>query len=425
MRVFLFASVMTLGLASAAWAGEVRNFKMDHVPGEFIVKFHQSAAKDTITSVLASAGAKIERRFRASGAYRVTLEKTSVAATLAAAQTLAARSDVQYVEANTLIQLANTPNDPRFSSLWGMEKIKAEAAWELNTGSRDVIVGVIDTGVDHQHPDIAANYWHNVAEMGLDEAGNEKSTNGVDDDGNGYIDDFRGWDFANNDNNPMDDHNHGTHCAGTIGGEGNNDIGVAGVSWNVSIVGLKFITAQGQGTTADAIEAIEYATQMGFDLTSNSWGGSGFSSPLYDAIAEAKGRGILFVAAAGNSYGNSDLDPLYPAAYDLDNVISVAATDSSDRKASFSNYGQISVDLAAPGVGIMSTIRNNSYSSMSGTSMAAPHVAGAVALIKAHFPELTATEVRQRLLDTVEPISSMTDQVATGGRLNLEAALTP
>ena len=222
---------------------------------------------------------------------------------------------------------------------------------------------------------------------GLDADGNDKQTNGIDDDGNGYVDDFRGWDFINGDNDPMDDHSHGTHCAGTIGAVGNNGVGVVGVNWEVSLVGLKVFTGGGSTTTEALTEAIQYATTIGVDLTSNSWGGGAESEVLRTAIEDADKAGILFVAAAGNSSSDNDRFPHYPSSYDVDNIIAVASTDTNDQLSSFSSYGKESVDVAAPGTQIYSTIPNDGYGYKSGTSMATPHVAGLVALVKSVFTD--------------------------------------
>jgi len=258
--------------------------------------------------------------------------------------------------------------------LWGLHNtgqtgggsdkdIDGPEAWDLLTGSKDVLVGIIDTGIDRNHEDLSENMWTNP---------NEIAGNGVDDDQNGYIDDIHGWDFYNNDNNPHDDNSHGTHCAGTIGAVGNNGKGVVGVSWKVSMVGLKFLGGSGGGYLSDGIKSIAYATKIGVDLTSNSWGGGGYSSSMKTAIDEAAAAGIGFVAAAGNHAGDNDAYPSYPASYESENVISVGAHDHFAKSAYFSCYGKTSVDLFAPGVNILSTIPGNGYASYSGTSMAHP-----------------------------------------------------
>jgi PKD repeat protein len=295
--------------------------------------------------------------------------------------------------------------------------IDAPEAWDIETGnSNDVVIAVIDTGVDYDHEDLAANMWLNEHEL--------NGVVGVDDDGNGYIDDIKGWDFFSDDNDPDDENGHGTHCSGTIAAEGNNGRGVVGVSWNAKIMPLRFLGPDG-GSTSDAILAIEYATMMGVDIMSNSWGGGGYSVALEDAISAANDAGILFVAAAGNAGTDNDVYPHYPSSYNVPNVISVAATDSFDNLAYFSNYGLISVDLGAPGVSIYSTLPGNSYGSYSGTSMATPHVAGAVALIKAQYPELSSDRIKARLLGSVDTIPSLSGKTVTGGRLNAYNALEP
>src|SRR6266540_429935 len=298
------------------------------------------------------------------------------------------------------------------------EKRRFGQIWGVSTGSRNVVVGVIDTGVDFGHPDLAPTMWINPGE---DCPGCR--ANGVDDDGNGYVDDWRGWDFVNHDNDPFDDAGHGTHVAGTIGAAGNNGIGISGVNWNVSIMALKFLSASGTGSTADAVSAILYASAEGAVVTNNSWGGEDFSQALRDAIAAADASGSLFVAAAGNSFADTDTEPNYPSSFDLPNVVSVAATDASDRRAWFSNYGRRTVDLGAPGTNIYSTWPGRSYRYEDGTSMATPHVSGAAALAKAAFPDATAVGLKALLLRTVDPNSALAASSTTGGRLNVNSAV--
>jgi hypothetical protein len=318
------------------------------------------------------------------------------------------------------------PNDPRFSELWGLNNtgqsggtpdadIDAPEAWDIATGTNEIIVAVIDTGVDYTHPDLASNMWVNTAEL--------NGIAGVDDDGNGYIDDIYGYDFVNNDGNPMDDHYHGTHVSGTIGAVGNNGLGVAGVCWNVRIMALKFLDSSGSGYTDDAIEAVQYAILMGANLSSNSWGGGGYSQALKDAIDAAGNANQLFVAAAGNSSSNNDISPAYPASYTSENIIAVLATDRYDNMSSFSNYGPISVDIGAPGSDILSCQPGSNYQYLSGTSMATPHVSGAAALIWSFYPSIPYQEVKNLLIQTADKTPALAGRCVSQGRLNLYNAV--
>jgi len=332
---------------------------------------------------------------------------------------------VLSVEPDFAIDPTALPNDPHFGRLWGLlnsgaSDIRVETAWNTTTGSRNVVVAVIDTGVDYTHPDLTTNIWTNPREVAGD---------GIDNDGNGLVDDLRGWDFANNDADPMDDNGHGTHVTGTIGATGNNGIGVTGVNWAVSILPLKFLTASGSGSTSNAIAAINYATQMRRDFgvnivaTNNSWGGGGYSSLLRDAIDAGGRAGILFVAAAGNGSVNTDVNNQYPASYSGTSIISVAATTLERSLAKFSNYGLVSVDLAAPGSGIYSTVPGNAYATYSGTSMATPHVVGTVALLAAAYPTANASQIRSAILTATTPVAGLAGRVATGGLLNATGSL--
>ena len=340
----------------------------------------------------------------------------------------------EYLEPNFVFSLEATPNDPLFGYEYGLHNtgytplgaskadadIDAVEAWDVTTGGAgDVVIGVVDSGIDYTHPDLAPNMWRNPFETAGD---------GVDNDGNGYVDDVHGINAIANNGDPMDDNSHGTHAAGTIAAAGNNGVGITGVAWNAKLMGLKFLAADGSGSTADAIECLNYATSMrqkgvNIRLTSNSWGGGGFEQALSDAISRTNAAGMLFVAAAGNGGedgvgDNNDVYGSYPANYNIPNVLSVAATDRYDNLAGFSNFGAATVDLAAPGVDVASTVPGNGYAYMSGTSMATPHVAGVAALAFAHKPSATVAEVRSALLSGVDALSNLSGKVATGGRLN-------
>jgi len=314
------------------------------------------------------------------------------------------------------------PNDPAFSKLWGMHSyhgfdIDAPEAWQVWTGEigKGITVAVIDTGIDYNHEDLSEQMWVNPMEI---------PGNGVDDDGNGYIDDVHGADFANEDGDPMDDQMHGTHCAGTIAGIGNNAVGVSGVAWRgVRLMALKFLTSTGSGRTSDAIRAIDYAVAHGARIASNSWGGGGSSSALRTAIERAEGAGMLFTAAAGNEASNNDEVPSFPANYDISNVISVASTTYLGEMSSFSCYGNSTVHVAAPGSGIYSTVPNNGYETLSGTSMATPHVSGLAALVWMYRPQLSMHQVRDIIIGSVRTLPALDGKVITGGLINAKDAL--
>lgn len=328
---------------------------------------------------------------------------------------------VKYAEPDYILTTEAIPNDTNFSFLWAMNNtgqssgtvdadIDATEAWDISYDCSAVAVGVIDTGIDYNHADLVANMWQNPGEIAGD---------GVDNDKNGYVDDIYGYDFANNDNNPMDDNSHGTHVAGTIGGIGNNAVGVAGVCWNVKLVALKFMTASGSGYSSNAIKAINYAHQMGIKITNNSWGGTIYSQSLYDAIKSVQDEQI-FIAAAGNSSVDIDSTPFYPSAYNLPNIISVTATNRTD--AQVFNYGAVSVDIGAPGSSIYSTIPGG-YGTKSGTSMATPHVAGAAALIWSYQPALSNLQIKETLMNSGDSIVSLAGKTVSGKRLNINNAL--
>lgn len=329
--------------------------------------------------------------------------------------------EVEYIEPNHNYSI-NAINDVQYSKQWGLKNdgknsggffsrgvagmdINAEKAWGVTTGSQEIRIAVIDTGVDYTHEDLKDNIMVNELEL--------NGTEGVDDDGNGYIDDVYGYDFGNNDNDPMDGHGHGTHCAGVIGAA-HNSIGIRGVMADVKILPIQFLTKSGQGTLEGAIKSIDYAIQRGVHIMSNSWGGTGESQALAEAVERAEQAGILFIAAAGNSNSNNDVKPTIPANISYSNVVSVGAMDGKGKRAKFSNYGKKTVHVFAPGVNILSTVTNNKYKKMSGTSMACPMVSGVAGLILANEPNLTPKEIKHRLMSHAKVGSELNTYSASG-----------
>ncbi len=408
----------------------------EFVPGEVIVRFTPGASSasrgETMRAANAQASEKIvTAAMRGRGDNEgITVLRTSMNVPDAIA-TLKARADVEYAEPNWIYTTDATSNDTYYmsGSLWGMNTgfgSGAVTAWakdKQDCGS--VYIGIIDEGYMYTHPELAANAATNPGEI---------VGNGVDDDGNGYVDDVYGWDFAGNNNTVFDGagDDHGTHVAGTIGAVGGNGAGVAGVCWSVKLMNAKFLGNQG-GTTANAVKAVDYFTdlktrhRLNIAATNNSWGGGGFSQTLSDAIARANGANILFVAAAGNSAVDCNTNACFPANYAHDNVISVASITSTGAMSSFSNYGATTVDIGAPGSAIWSTVPVSSrgktitagYASYSGTSMATPHVSGAVAMYKAANPSATAAQIKAAILTSATPTGSLSGKTVTGGRLNI------
>lgn len=357
---------------------------------------------------------------------------------------------IHRIEKDYIYESNVVPNDPDFPLLYGLDNIGQNGglleadiqileAWQKETGDESVLVGLIDSGVDWKHPDLIDNIWQNLAEdadndgrvlefIGGQWVFDPGDENGIDDDGNGYIDDFIGWDFVNNDNDPSDDHflGHGTHVAGTIAASGNNGIGISGVSWRSRVMVLKFLNDQGTGFASDATAAIDYAIAMDADLSNNSWGGGFNSQFLADAVARSQQAGQIFVTAAGNNFGNNnDRNPIYPASYTQDNILTVTATDNYDHLSNFANIGHTSVDLAAPGYGIYSTLPGGNYGYLSGTSMAAPHVAGAVCLLLSQNPQANYRQVIERILYGVDRKKLLEKICTSGGRLNVNRGMGP
>ena len=352
---------------------------------------------------------------------------------------IAGASNVRLIEPDHPVTAMGVPNDPEFGKQWALRNtgqtggtigadILAKPAWDIETGEDSIIVGVMDSGIDWQHPDLIHNIWQNLAED-ADGDGTVLEWNGqqwvfdpgdvnqIDEDGNGYVDDFIGWDFVNNDNDPSDDHlsGHGTHVSGIIGAESNNGIGVAGIAWNVQLMALKFLDQSGKGYTSDAIAALDYAVQQGAHLSNHSWGGAATSQALQLAVDQAELQGHVMVAAAGNNFGNdNDIAPLYPASYSNDNIIAVGASTDRDSLASFSNIGGQSVDLFAPGKGIYSTLPGNAYGYLSGTSMAAPMVSGAIALLFSRQGILSPISTKTNLFSSTKSIQGLQNKSLSG-----------
>jgi len=326
--------------------------------------------------------------------------------------------NVKYASLNYIRRAYLTPTDPDYGSQWAWPKIDAPQAWDITTGGAAVTVGVIDTGLDLDHPDLAANVWVNPMEAaGLP---------GEDDDGNGYVDDLHGWNFVNDSADVDDDNGHGSHCSGVIGAVANNGAGGAGANWAVSLMSLKFLNAMGSGSDADAIEAIDYvittnaAGSSQVRVLATSWGGHGENPALQASIERARDAGLVFVAAAGGSAFNIDSPwcVVAPGGLNVENIVTVVATDESDALAGFSNYGPSLCALGAPGVSIFGPYKEGAYQTLSGTSMAAAHVSGVLALTLAADPSLSMSQLMDRLLLNVDPLPSLVDRVSTGGRLN-------
>jgi subtilisin family serine protease len=434
-------------LAGRADAGESVQAEMvngrEAVAGEALVKFRGLATAQTLTE--ANQQEDLEANTEIGGtAVRLFRSRSKSASTLI--EDVSSRPDVEFVEPNYIVYADAVPNDPLFGELWGLQNtgqvilgfpgtpgadIGASSAWDLTTGSRDNVVAVVDTGIDYTHPDLAANVWSAPAAFTVSLGGVSITCPAG----------SHGFNAITNSCDPMDDNDHGSHCSGTIGAVGNNGAGVAGVNWTASVMGAKFLGASGSGTTANAIKAIEFTIQTklifgaeaNVRVLSNSWGGGGFSQALLDEINRANQHDILFVAAAGNNGTDNDLVPHYPSTYNAPNMIAVAATENSEGAdnlsgtanevlASFSNWGNRSVHLAAPGTRVLSTIRGGQYAYFSGTSMATPHVSGAAALVLSYC-DLNTADLRTTLLGNVDLISRLAELTTTGGRLNVNRAL--
>ncbi|MEK6249073.1 MAG: S8 family serine peptidase, partial [Planctomycetales bacterium] len=420
------ASSASAHLASPDPVSSDNVFATKHVPGQLIVQLTDATLADPF--VLTALRDQQQRLGQETlHIMQSGLELWNVGPDITAAYTLWADDPrIAFIEPNYTFTVADTvPDDERFENMWALDNtgqtgglidadIDAPEAWDLQTGNTDVVIGVIDSGIDYTHPDLAENIWTNPGEI---------AGNGIDDDDNGYIDDIHGWDFSSGDADPLDGHGHGTHVAGTIAAAGNNEIGVAGVNWNAKLMPLRFLNNAGSGSIYHALRALEYATMMGAQITNNSWIGDNYSSLTQIAIDQANAAGSIYVVCAGNDPNDNDSTPTYPASYLGDNVITVAATTHTDALSSFSNYGESSVDLGAPGSSILSTKSGGGYTTKSGTSMATPHVAGVASLLLSKRPDLAPVEVRQAILQGTDSVESLSGKTVSGGRLNAYGAL--
>jgi subtilisin family serine protease len=422
-RFMLFGALALLMLLLPAGAASAASGQTPaHVPGNVIVKYESGVTAAAVRTDARQEGTEVVRQIvgpvARGGRLAVIHSDTQTTAELIAA--FAADPRVMYAEPDYIYEIDVTPNDPALSGLWGMPKISAPAAWDVSTGSPAVVIASIDTGVDYTHPDLAANMWHNPGEI---------PANGIDDDANGYTDDVYGIDAYNNDSDPTDDHGHGTHTSGTMAAVGNNGVGIAGVCWQAQVMALKSFSSGGSGNSSTELPAIDYVINqkllhgVNVVVINASWGGYGFSTAIHDAVAAAGNAGIVWVGSAGNDTNDNDTGPSYPASYDCSNIISVQATDSDDTMAYFSNYGATSVDIGAPGVEILSTLPGDYYESWNGTSMAAPHVAGAVASMAAKYPTETVGTRIAYILAGADRIPSLAGTTATGARLNVYRSL--
>ena len=402
---------------------------------EILVKFKSGVSQAAIEQLTAERNDRVEDRIEnAAGWEAIDDFDNADAATLV--KEYQQLPEVEYAEPNYEINLEEEtaeplvpilPHDPQFNDQWALANsgqrggkkgadISATLAWAKTTGSENVVVAVLDTGVDYNHEDLTENMWRRPEKM-----------DPYRDNELGTIDDENGFNAIDG-TDPMDDNGHGTHCAGIIGAEGENNLGIAGVNWKVQIMPLKFMNAGGSGSTKDAIEAINYVIDrkragVNVRVISASWGSTQKSRALGDVIRKAYENDILFVAAAGNSSVDNDRNPHYPSSFDVPNVVSVAALDRHDALASFSNYGAKSVAIAAPGVDILSTWLGNEYEEKSGTSMATPVVSGVAALILADHPQMSVDELKKKLLASTDPIVALKGKTVTSGRINAAKAL--
>ncbi|MDX1950650.1 MAG: S8 family serine peptidase, partial [Verrucomicrobiota bacterium] len=428
VRSFLSLLLLLICIAQISAAQKLKEERPRFRADRILIKPRENANLQEMQQVHRQGQSSVKKRF-VSG----KLELVELSANETVEEAIArfqASGLVEFAEPDYLLHTFVTPNDPSFNTQWSLNNtgqsgglvdgdLDAPEAWDIFNSASNIVVAVIDTGARLTHEDLAPNLWVNISEI---------PGNGLDDDLNGFIDDIHGFNSINDTGSPLDDNGHGTHVAGIIAAVGNNGKGIAGVSWRSSLMILKFMDETGSGSTSDAIQCIDYARRKGAHIINCSFGSPTFSAAFESALSAARSVGIIVVAAAGNESNDNDANPVYPASYSFDNIVAVAGTSRNDLlDLSYSNFGKTTVDIAAPGTFIHSLghSADNSYVYQSGTSMAAPHVTGAIALLKAYYPDENDQQIIRRLYAAADPLPSLEGKCTTGSRLNLAKALAP
>lgn len=415
-------------LASLASPGDTVPAEPGYRPGRLLIQPRAGSDSAALERFHGEHRARVTRQFPSLDGFQV-LELPADRTVAEQIQAYQQSGLVEWAEPDYLLHTCTTPSDPQFldGSQWHLENqgksgarkgvdLDAVSGWDVASEAPDVIVALVDSGIRYTHEDLVGNLWRNPGEI---------AGNGIDDDRNGYVDDVHGINAVANDGDPLDDIGHGTHVAGILGAVGNNGVGGCGVAWRVQLMACKFLTAEGEGSTSDAIECLDYARIHGAKVINCSWGGSANSVALRNAFRRLRDAGILVAVAAGNDGVDIDSQAQYPASYAYPNMVTVVATTATDGLASFSNYGVAGTDLGAPGVVIASTwfTSDRAYATQSGTSMATPMVSGILALLRAQYPAETAAQLIERLSATVEPVTALSGRCSSGGRANLARAL--